>query len=278
MNLLEEELLSRSYLQIDETPVQVLKEPGKSPQTQSYMWLRSSPLPVKPIILFDYDPTRSGKVAERLLEIFTGRLQCDGFCGYDRLEASPHIIRHGCMAHARRRFYEAAKAGSQKTSVAKFALKLIQKLYRIEDEIKGKDPDEIFRARAEQSVPLLAQLKAWADQHLHKVPPKSLTGKALLYLTNEWIYLSRFVEDGSVHIDNNFIENKIRPFAIGRKRWLFSDSVAGANASAGIYSLVETSKANGLNPYKYLRLLFEKLPKALTLADFEELLPWNAKV
>ena len=112
----------------------------------------------------------------------------------------------------------------------------------------------------------------------HKVPPKSPTGRAFMYLKNEWPYLSRFAEDGFVMIDNNFIENKIRPFAVGRKRWLFSDSVDGAKASAALYSLVETAKANGLEPYAYLRHIFEKLPRAQVLADFEELLPWNVKI
>lgn len=278
INLLDEDLvLGDNYAQIDETTTQVLKEPGKKPQTKSYMWVRARPSSEKPIVIFDYDPTRSGSVAKRLMTEFKGRLQCDGYQGYDELEKNPHIIRHGCMAHARRRFYEATKA-SKKANIAKYGLKLIQRLYRIEDEARGKPPDEILRVRKERSIPLLADLKKFIDENLHRVPPKSPTGKALNYLHNEWPYLIGYCDDGRVHIDNNFIENKIRPFAIGRNRWLFSDTVDGAKASATLYSLVETAKASRLEPYRYLRHLFEKLPAATELAHFEELLPWNVKI
>lgn len=277
LNLLEEELLLADYLQIDETTVQVLKEKGKKAQTKSYMWVRARPDPQRPIVLFDYDPTRAGAVAKRLLETFSGKLQCDGYVGYDGLETNPKITRYGCLAHARRKFFEATKA-TKNASIAKHALKLIQKLYRIEEKNKGQPPDEIAKVRKAESVPILNELHAWCEQHRHKVPPKSPTGRAFMYLKNEWPYLSRFAEDGFVMIDNNFIENKIRPFAVGRKRWLFSDSVDGAKASAALYSLVETAKANGLEPYAYLRHIFEKLPRAQVLADFEELLPWNVKI
>jgi transposase len=277
LNLLEEDLLLAEYLQIDETTVQVLKEKGKKAETKSYMWVRARPDAKRPIVLFDYDPTRGGAVAKGLLETFSGKLQCDGYSGYDGLGAEPRITRYGCLAHARRKFFEATKA-TKNASVAKHALKLIQKLYRIEDQIKGKPPDEVLAVRAKESVPLLNELKAWGDQHRHKVPPKSPTGKALLYLSNEWPYLSRFAEDGQVMIDNNFIENKIRPFAVGRKRWLFSDSVDEAKASAALYSLIETAKANGLEPYAYPLYIFDRLPRAQVLADFEELLPWNVKI
>ncbi len=140
-----------------------------------------------------------------------------------------------------------------------------------------KPPDEIYRIRKEKVAPLLDELKYWMQTSLPKVPPQSVTGKAFMYLKNEWPYLVRFMEAGRLQIDNNYVENKIRPFAIGRKRWLFSDSVDGAKSSAALYSLVETAKANGLDPYWYLRLVFEKIPMAETLADFEELLPWNVK-
>ena len=276
LNLLEEDLLSRDYVQMDETPVQVLKEEGKKPESLSYMWIRACP-GIKPIVLFDYDPSRKGEVAQRLLMEFKGKLQCDGFSGYDILEKTPRIERYGCMAHGRRKLYEAVK--SQKSAnIAKHALKLVQRLYKIEDEVRGSPSDHVFAVRQEKSVSILNALREWIDQNMRRVPPKSPTGKSLLYLHNEWPYLAKYVGDGRVHIDNNFIENKIRPFAVGRRRWLFSDSVEGARASAALYSLVETTKANGIEPYKYLRHAFERLPKAQTLADFEELLPWNAKI
>ncbi len=276
LNLLEEELLSENYLQMDETTTQVLDEPGKKAQTKSFMWIRATPSSDRPVVLFDYDPTRRAEVAKRLTLDFKGRLQCDGYNGYDILEKNPEIIRHGCLAHCRRKFHEAAKT-SKKANIAKHAVKLIKKIYDIEDEVRGKPPDHIHQVRQQKSVPILEELKRWIDGNVSKVPPKSVTGKALLYAKNEWVYLTRYLEDGRCHIDNNFVENKIRPFAIGRKRWLFSATVAGANASAALYSIVETAKANGLEPYAYLRLLCEKLPVAQTLADFEELLPWNQK-
>ena len=277
LNLLEDEAISASYLQMDETTIQVLKEEGRKAQSKSYMWVRHKPGP-QSVVLFDYDPSRRGEIAEKLLSDFRGRLQCDGFSGYDRLEKCAGIIRHGCMAHVRRKLFEAVRVAGKKSNIAKHALKLCQKLYRIEEFIKAKSPDEILRLRREKALPILQELITWVRDHLHKVPPQSPTGKALLYIHNEWSYLERYVEDGAVQIDNNFVENKIRPFVIGRKRWLFSDTVDGAKASAAIYSLVETAKANGVEPYKYLRHLFEKLPAATTLADFEALLPWNSQI
>lgn len=276
LNLMQDDLLQGNYTQMDETPVQVLKEPGKKAQTKSYMWLRASPNKNKRIILFDYDPTRSGSVAQRLMEEFKGRLQCDGYDGYNKLESSQHIIRHGCMAHARRKFKEATLTKNS-AGIAKHALKLIGRLYKIEEIIEAYSNEEKLKVRSEKAKPILDELKLWVEKHLHKVPPKSTTGKALMYFQNEYIYLARYLEDGQVYIDNNFIENKVRPFAIGRNRWLFSDSVEGAKASAALYSLVETAKANNLEPYRYLRYIFEKLPLAQKLSDYEELLPWNLK-
>lgn len=278
INLLEEDLLLRSYVQMDETTIQVLKEVGKKPQTKSYMWIRAAPQKEKPIILFDYDPTRSGAVPKRLMQEFKGKLQCDGYNGYNELEANLDVTRFGCMAHGRRKFKEAVIAVSSSLSVAKHALKLVQKLYRLEEIFANYSDEERLKARQEKSKIIFEELKAWIEKHLHKVPPKSTSGKALMYFQNERVYLERYLEHGEVHIDNNFIENKIRPFAVGRNRWLFSDTVEGAKASAILYSLVETAKANNVEPYKYLRNIFEKLPLAKTLADYEELLPWNLKI
>lgn len=212
------------------------------------------------------------------MQEFKGKLQCDGYDGYNELEKSPGVIRFGCMAHARRKFKEAVIASGTKAGIAKHALKLIQKLYLLEEIFENYSAEEKLKARIEKSKAIFEELKAWVEAHLHKVPPKSATGKALMYFQNERLYLERYLDHGEVYIDNNFIENKIRPFAIGRNRWLFSDSVEGAKASAILYSLVETAKANNREPYKYLRYIFEKLPQAKTLADFEELLPWNVKI
>ena len=183
----------------------------------------------------------------------------------------------GCMAHARRRFSEAVKAqGKNRTrGKAHRGLALIQKLYRVEKQTRNLTPEKRFEHRQRQAKPVLDEMRIWLDQSLLKVPPTSATGKALHYLHNEWPKLVRYLDDGRLEIDNNAAENAIRPFVVGRKNWLFSDSVKGVTASANLYSLIETAKANNLEPYAYLRYLFTELPKAATVDAIEALLPGN---
>jgi transposase len=271
INLLSETLLDSGYLQMDETKVQVLKEKGKRAQSLSYMWVRARP-GIEPIILFDYDPTRSGEVPQRLLGDFDGILQVDGYGGYNKISENLKVIRAGCFAHCRRRFFEASKA-SKNTALANIALKWIRKLYQIEDEIREKTARERYEARQLRAAPLINEMKEWITKVLPTIPPKTAIGNALSYAESEWRYLTAYLDHGEVEIDNNFIENKIRPFALGRKNWLFCDSVDGANASANLYSLLVTALANGLDPYQYLRYVFERLPLATELKHFEALLP-----
>ncbi|MBU1700376.1 MAG: IS66 family transposase [Candidatus Eisenbacteria bacterium] len=278
INLMRDELLSGSYTQMDETGLQVLKEPGKLARSKSYLWAQRSGSKEHPLILFHYDPTRSGEVPKRLLEGFSGFLQVDGYTGYNAVcEESSEIRRVGCMAHARRMFDEAVKAQTKKIlkkeSLASQAMKRFRKLYRIEHEIRDLSPAERKAARQLRSKPRLDKMKEWAEASVSQVPPKSLTGQALRYLLNQWEYLIRYLEDGRLEIDNNMIENTIRPVAVGRRNWLFCDTVRGAEASANLYGLVETAKANGLDPYKYLHFIFTELPKAGTLEEIEKLLP-----
>jgi len=257
LNLLNEELLSSNYVSCDETPVQVLKEPGKKATSKSYMWVRCRSGPgVKPIILFDYDQSRSGKVPVQLLEGFEGYLQVDGYTGYNEISQKPRVMRVGCLAHVRRKFVDALKASKKSKSKSEQAVGWIRKLYKIEKEISELSTEQRYAIRQEKSVPILQELKNWINGMMHKVLPKSELGKALLYTKNEWENIIRYVEDGCLNIDNNRVENAIRPFAVGRKNWLFCDSVAGANASASIYSLIETAKANGHEPYSYLELVW----------------------
>jgi len=185
----------------------------------------------------------------------------------------------GCWAHARRKFDEALKAqgagkNGTKAGKASKALITIQKLYRIETQIKGLPLNEKQRIRQQQTVPILNEMKDWLDTSLTQVPPTSLTGKALGYLANQWSTLIVYCDDGRLDIDNNAIERAIRPFVIGRNNWIFADTVKGAKASANLYSLIETAKLNGLEPYRYLQHVFKELPKAQTLVDIEQLLPW----
>ena len=272
INLLAERLLESGYVQMDETRVQVLYEQGKRAQSQSYMWVRAKPDPEDPVVLFDYDPTRSGAVPKRLLEDFVGRLQVDGYDGYSQVTKREGVLRHGCLAHARRKFFDATKS-SKKVGIANRGLKYIQRLYKIEEVCRGWTADRRYLFRQQKAKPILAELRGFILESIGTVPDSGLTGKALHYADNEWPYLERYIEDGRVEIDNNFVENAIRPFAVGRKNWLFSVTVEGAEASANLYSIITTAKLHGLEPYRYLRYIFENLPLAQVLADFERLLP-----
>lgn len=277
INLLHDRLLEGDIIQMDETPVQVLQEPGKTAQSKSYLWLQRGGPPDQPVVLYDYDPGRGAGVPKRLLEGFSGYLQTDGYDGYNAAVAVNGLTHVGCMAHARRKFSEAVKAQGKKKQNGKAhrGLKLIQKLYRIEKQAQKFTPETRYSHRQQHAQPVLDKLRAWLDEVLPQVPPTSATGKALNYLNNEWSKLIRYLDDGRLEIDNNGAENAIRPFVLGRKNWLFSASVKGVKASANLYSLIETTKENGLEPYAYLRYLFTELPKAETVEAIEALLPGN---
>jgi hypothetical protein len=181
------------------------------------------------------------------------------------------------MAHARRKFDEAVKAQGKNKSAGKAqrGLALIRKLYRVEKQARKLTSDARHEHRQRHARPILGELRTWLDEALPQVPPTSATGKALNYLHNEWNKLIRYLDDGRLEIDNNTAENAIRPFVLGRKNWLFSASVRGVQASANLYSLIETAKANGLEPYAYLQYLFTELPKATIVEAIEVLLPGN---
>jgi transposase len=277
INLLQDRLLAYDIIQMDETTVQVLKEDGKAAQSKSYLWLQRGGPPDKPVVLYDYDPGRGAGVPKRLLAGFTGYLQTDGYDGYNAVVTKNKLTHVGCMAHARRKFSEAVKAQGKKKKRGKAhrGLALIQKLYRVEKQARKLGPEERHAYHQQHARPVLDELRAWLDEALLQVPPTSATGKALNYLNREWGKLIRYLDDGRLEIDNNGAENAIRPFVVGRKNWLFSNSVKGVKASANLYSLIETAKANGLEPYAYLRYLFTELPKAGTVEAIESLLPGN---
>ena len=268
----------------DETRVQVLKEPGRSATSDKYMWVTLGGPPGEKSILFEYDPSRSQEVPLRLLEGYRGYLQTDGYAGYNAACLKNGITQLGCWDHARRYFKDAQKAEpkakkgkNNKPSKATKVLSLINKLYAIEREIKELTVDEKYQQRQEKSIPVLSQLKVYLENNLHKVPKDSLTGKAMTYLSNQWEKLNVYCTHGELNISNILAENAIRPFVIGRKAWLFSDTPAGARASAIHYSLIETAKANGLEPYEYLKQVLTALPYAGTVDQVEALLPWNIK-
>ena len=288
INLMRDHLLDSPLTFGDETRVQVLKEPGRAAQTQSYMWAQmtegsgtsgSGP----PIRLFGYSPSRSAAAAQTL---YAGMrpgsvLMSDGYEVYSQVAQTHQLVHLGCWAHCRRYFHEALQAlpknaRGPEQPAAQF-IALIAQLYALESRAKDlkMGAPQRLRERQQHSVGILDRIQALLLAHLHAVVPGSALGKALHYLSAQWPKLSRFVSEGSYPIDNNPCENSIRPFVVGRKNWLFSDTVAGANASANLYSLLQTCKANGIDPYRYLRALFVALPNARTADDYEALLPWR---
>lgn len=271
-NVLSDRLIESFYVSCDETHTQVLKEKNKTPESKSWMWVRSTPFGKNRIVLFDYDPSRSGDVVKRLFEDYKGFLQVDGYSSYNVLEKKEDIIEIGCNMHGRRYFEKAKTIGSKSGhSFAEVGLKFYKILFDIEEEIRDMPPDERYRIRQERSVPIWSEFKKWSDENYSKVPPKSKIGEAFTYFKNQYEYLIGYLCDGRLEIDNGFVERAIRKFAIGRNNWLFSDTEAGADASALLYSLVITAKINGVNPYKALEIIFTELPKAKTQQDIEYL-------
>jgi len=247
--------------------------------------IRGGP-PDRQSVLFEYDPSRAGAVAERLLDGFGGVLQADGYSGYSKVCQAAGIIRIGCFDHARRKFVEASRAAETKSTKKKagqptkadVALGKIRRLYAIEKSIRDLDCGKKKQARQALSVPVLDDLKLWLEKNVSRVPKDSLSHKAITYTLNQWEYLIGYCEDGQLHISNALAENAIRPFAVGRRAWLFADTSHGARASATCYSLVETAKANNLEPYAYLQHVLAHIAAADTVEKLEALLPWNMEV
>ena len=235
--------------------------------TQKYVmgmplyWLYRTGRDGPPIILFDYQTTRSAKHPRRFLEGFKGYLHVDGYAGYDGL---PGIILVGCWAHARRRFDEALKAlppsNSGEPATVQKGLEFCNRLFAIERDLKDVSVEERYRGRLERSKPVLDAFLAWLDEESFKTLPKSALGQAIAYCHTQWSKLTTFLQDGRLELDNNRSERSIKPFVIGRKNWLFSNTPRGAQASATIYSIVETAIENGVIPFDYLKHLFEVLP------------------
>jgi transposase len=285
INLLRDRLHDSGYIRMDETTVQVLKEPGKTAQSTSYLWVQQSGERDRPVVLYDYAPSRAGEVPVALLGAFNGYLQTDGYAGYKAVVVANGITPLYCFAHARRYFIEALKAQGlnpnklppkppDKARRPLKALGFIRHLYAIEHRVREHLPAERRAARQAESLSVLHDLHDWLVETVPKIVPSTPLGRALGYLERHWAGLVRYCEDGRLEIDNNRCENAIRPFVMGRKNWLFSDTVHGARASANLYSLIETAKANGLEPYAYLHRVFSLLPAATTVADIEALLPW----
>ena len=276
INLLADTLRDAELVAGDETPLQVLTERGRTAQSKSWLWVQMSGTG-PPVRLFTYAPSRSAETARDLYADTHGALLTDGYEAYAQVAATLGLVHLGCWAHARRKFVEAEKVlpKTARNALPTQFLSAIGELYAVEKTAAALKPEQRLALRQARSAPVLKQIEALLTTHLPGVLPKSLLGQALHYLQGQWPKLTRFVDDAYYPIDNNACENALRPFVIGRKNWLFADSVAGARASANLYSLIETAKANGVEPYRYLAALFKALPNATTLDDYEALLPWR---
>lgn len=272
------ELNKSDYWCMDETRLQVLNEEDRTAQQLSWLWIRMSGSGT-PVVLFDYSTGRSAAVARSLTSDFQGWLQCDGLASYDAI-ASEFTILIACWVHARRKFMAVVKAAGKRgkpSPLAVQALNYIRKLYKMDNETLGKPPDERYLHRQHHLVPFLEEFHQWLQQNMAKgLMHSDLLSTAFVYLHNQWNKLTRFVEDGRLALDNNRAEGHIRPIALGRKNWLFCSSADGATSTALWYSVVETARANGWEPYHYLKMVFSQLPAILKAGgSVESLLPWN---
>ena len=278
---LKERLSQNDYIQADETTLQVLKAHKGKADKKSYIWMGVGMDRYK-VVYMHYANNRSATVASTLFKDFSGYLQTDGYTGYNTVVQTEGITHLACWAHARRKFADIIKSGvsdEASKTYAKEAVALIQKLYKIEKEIKDDPPKKKQCIRKEKSQPIIDTIRAWLDANFFQA--QKLGGaiaKAFVYLDNQFIKLGVYLEDGRLHIDNNGAENHIRPMVLGRKNWLFATSVKGAEAIATWYTLIETAKANGLEPYGYLKYLLTELPYFIRDGrDIESLLPWNVE-
>jgi transposase len=275
---LKEILCLCTVIHADETTLQVLHESGKSPQTKSYMWLyRTSGDTDSPIVLYEYQPNRKAEHPKAFLRDFRGYLHADGYDGYHNLPDKIKVV--GCFAHARRKFDEAIKGLSKKeqeNSTSGIGKRFCDKLFSLERGFAKLTAEERFAKRQELSKPVFDEFYEWLNTV--KIYPKTGLYTAVVYAKNQRKYLERYLEDGRLEISNNRAERSIKPFVIGRKNWLFANTPRGAKASAILFSIIETAKENGLNPYEYLTYIFKNAPNLdvrNNLDDLETLMPWN---
>jgi transposase len=294
INLMGEELLAALFMHIDETPLQVLRS-DKAVGSDHYIVVRAGGPPGRRIILYDYIASRTTAALKQLFVgaegPYQGKFISDGLERYDDIATELKLLHFGCLQHCRTMFFKARKVSqlpSSRTLSNAAMVDYIRPVYQVEERIKTLReeyaargevlPLEAVRAlRQEKSKPILEKFKAWVDELLPGTPPNSALGKALGYTSRQWPKLVRHLDHPEIPIDNNYIERQIKSYATGRRAWLFAYDAAGAQASANLYSLVMTCRANEIEPYAYLNYLFEHLPTASTVAQVEALLPWNLK-
>lgn len=276
ISLMRDNLLNYDVAFADETPLQVLAKPGKSPKAKSYMWLFIGGPPDKQTIIYHYGQSRDSEVPLRFLRGFEGYLHTDAYSGYLPLVATGNVKTVACLAHIRRKFF--AITQTVKTEgLAHQAMAYITELYAIESELREQNADHqaIYQARQTHAKPIVDAMGVWLKANITKVSQKSPIGAAIHYALNCWPNFTRYLDDGRLHIDNNLSERAIKPFVIGRKNWMFCGNTRGAIASANLFSLIETAKAHGHNPYNYLNHLFTLLPLAKTNEQRQALLPYR---
>lgn len=278
---MRKELLKQEVLHADETTLQVLNEEGRKANSNSCMWLYRSGREAAPIVLYEYQTTRSSSHPKRFLKGFNGYLHTDGYKGYHSLP--PDIIIVGCFAHLRRKFDECLKSLSKEEQAGSKAwegLEFCNRLFEVERNLTDCTKEDRYKKRLELSKPILDAFLSWLKNlsASDNVAPKYALGTAVNYALEQWPYLQNYLLDGRLEISNNRAERSIRPFVIGRGNWLFCNTPKGAKASAVIYSIIETAKENNLKPINYLTYLFEKLSNM----DFKNnpeilinLLPWS---
>ena len=276
-NYLRQHIIKCGYVQADETPCQVLKTPGKAAQSASYMWVYLTGNHPKPAVIFDYQQSRKGTFAKDFLNTFQGVLQTDGYAGYHGVTDLEGIAAQGCWAHARRKFYDVWKV-AQKEGVASKALDTIGALYALEREISAFTHAEKRALRQEKAKPILDSFQRFLLDVKPTVQKKGLLDKAIQYALNQWESLTYYIQDGAINIDNNAAERLIKPFAVGRKNWLFMGSPDGAHAAATLYSLIETAKLNDVNPEGYLKFLLKHKIEEADPILLEKLMPWNVYI
>lgn len=273
--LFRDRIRAGPVINMDETRMQVLKEPGRANTTESRMWVSLGGDPDAPVCLYGYHPRRNREYPQEFLEDCTVYLQADGYEIYDQIAAAePGITLVGCWAHARRKFFDAQKA-SKKAGAATEGMKYIRTLYQIEEELRSQSlsaPEFVERRRAKVE-PELSSFKAWLEKKSLTVVPSSLLGQAVRYTLGQWEKLIRYLDRSELTPDNNAAENAIRPFVVGRKNFLFSGSPRGARASSNLFSLIETAKLNGMNPYGYLYCVLSRLPDVRVSGQWEALMP-----
>jgi transposase len=277
--LLEEmdrRIRSGPLIQMDETRVQVHHEPGREDHKQSYMWVARGGPTEKPLVRYMYFPSRGGAVAKSYLTGYEGYLQTDGYEAYTQIGEWDGIVHVGCLAHARRKFDEATKVAGGSPAALEF-LSVMQKIYRVEKELRLKDISEarFVELRNERTMPLFEQLEKKLEKKAAQVPPSTALGRAVGYTQEVLPRIKRYLEQAFLTPDNNAAERAIRPFVIGRRNWLFSDTPRGAHASAAFYSLIESAKSASLEPYWYIRYVLKNLPEVEESGAWKSLMPEN---